>query len=507
MEKPFSRTDELKALARLATPILFSNLAMFGMSMTMLMVAGHLGSAQLTAVAYAQMLFDITILIFASGFIVGQATLSAQAFGAKNLVLIGRYCQMNCLCVTLACIPIGALWWFAGDVLRVAGISHETAAYAAQYAHYSTPWLLPRLLFQVLSVYFKSMQNVMPAAVFAVIFTILNAGLSVALAHGVPAIGLRSFGLAGAAASMTFTHYARTLSFAYYMFQVRQLHATSWSWDRSFLNAKQYFVPMAKVGGPMIIGQFVETLQLQTMSIFAAMTSEVALGANNSMMELIFFLTSPIYGMIDGGSTRMGMHLGAGHPQAAKATSLLVLAGIVTLSVGIVVPWFCARNVIGHLFSTDAHVIATMTSISTLAAVGYIIMSLFYYAMATLQAQARTLPIMGSFLIGAWVVGVPGAYVFGFPVEMGLLGIWIGMAVGYLVTTVLGVYFTCTSNWEKEAKKAAARCKARGGDDTEFVVIEIAPKSTQTRLPMLVIEESVKGMDFPTPNIVRYEHS
>ncbi|KDO21207.1 hypothetical protein SPRG_11060 [Saprolegnia parasitica CBS 223.65] len=467
----FSATSEVKALARLATPILFSNLAMFGMSMTVLVAAGHLGAAQLTAVAYSQMIFDITILIFASGFVVGQASLSAQAFGAKNLTLIGRYCQMNCLCVTLACIPIGALWWFCGDILHAAGISDATVVHAKDYAHYSMPWLLPRLLFQVLSVYFKSMQNVLPAAIFAVTFTILNAGLVSVLVFGLSSTGFEGYGLIGAPIAMTITHYSRLVTFALYMFAYRKQHASSWSWDRTFMNRQLYLKPMLKVGGPMVIGQLVENLQLQTMSIFAAMTSEVALGASNSMMELIFFLTSPIYGMIDGGSTRIGMYLGAGKPQAAKATSHLVFYGIFGLSVVIVIPWLCARSHVGKIFSTDVAVVSSMASISTLAAAGYIILSLFYYAMATLQAQARTLPIMTSFFIGAWVVGVPGAYAFGFPAGLGLLGIWVGMSVGYIVTTVLGVYFTYKSNWPEEAKKAVERSKGR--DDGDHLVVEL----------------------------------
>ncbi|OQR98908.1 hypothetical protein THRCLA_06644, partial [Thraustotheca clavata] len=59
------------------------------------------------------------------------------------LVLVGRYCQMNCLCVALACIPIGVLWYFCGDILQAVGISPETVAYAKQYSHWSMPWLLP----------------------------------------------------------------------------------------------------------------------------------------------------------------------------------------------------------------------------------------------------------------------------------------------------------------------------------------------------------------------------
>ncbi|EQC25867.1 hypothetical protein SDRG_16316 [Saprolegnia diclina VS20] len=453
----FSARHEVKALARLATPILFSNLAMFGMSMAVLMAAGHLGSAQLTAVAYAQMLFDITILVFASGFISGQAALSAQAFGAGNLPLVGRYCQMNCICITLACIPIGILWWFTGDFLRAGGISDETVRFAREYAHYSTPWLFPRLIFQVLSVYFKSMQNVLPAAIFAVTFTVLHAGLVVLLVFGLPSTGFVGYGLVGAPLALTLTHYGRTIAYIAYMFGYKKHHASSWNWAVRGLSPRLYLVPMLRVGGPLALGMLVENLQLQTMAVFAAMTSEVDLGANNSMLNLIFFLTSPIFGMMDGGATRIAMHLGAGQAHAARATSHLVFYGIFGICVLIVVPWLCARSSIGRIFSSDETVVQSMTTISTLAAAGYIIMSLFYYAMATLQAQARTLPIMVSFLVGAWIVGVPLAYVLDFPVNLGLLGIWIGMSVGYIVTTVLGVYFTSKSDWPEEAKKAVER--------------------------------------------------
>ncbi|KDO21205.1 hypothetical protein SPRG_11058 [Saprolegnia parasitica CBS 223.65] len=441
----FSARHEATALARLATPILFSNLAMFGMSMAVLMAAGHLGSAQLTAVAYAQMLFDITILVFASGFISGQAALSAQAFGAGNLALVGRYCQMNCVCITLACIPIGILWWFTGDFLRAGGISDDTVRYAQEYSHYSTPWLLPRLLFQVLSVYFKSMQNVLPAAIFAVAFTVLHAGLVVVLVFGLPSTSFAGYGLLGAPLALTLTHYGRTIAYVAYMFGYKKHHASSWNWAMRGLSPRLYLMPMLR------------NLQLQTMAVFAAMTSEVDLGANNSMLNLIFFLTSPIFGMMDGGATRIAMHLGAGHAHAARATSHLVFYGIFGICILIVVPWLCARSSIGRIFSSDETVVQSMTTISTLAAAGYIIMSLFYYAMATLQAQARTLPIMVSFLVGAWIVGVPLAYVLDFPVDLGLLGIWIGMSVGYIVTTVLGVYFTFKSDWPEEAKKAVER--------------------------------------------------
>ncbi|OQR97365.1 Multidrug/Oligosaccharidyl-lipid/Polysaccharide (MOP) Flippase Superfamily, partial [Thraustotheca clavata] len=486
----FSARDEIKSLASLALPILFSNLAMFGMSMTILMVAGHLGPTQLTAVSYAQMIFDITIVVFVSGFIVGQATLSAQAFGAKNLVLVGRYCQMNCLCVTIACIPIGMLWWFCGDILHLAGISPETVSYAQQYAHWSMPWLLPRLIYQVLMVYFKSMQNVMPAAVFAVTFAVLNVGVCLALVNGIPSIGFEGYGLIGCPISMVIMHYTRTITFILYMFWYRKMHASSWKWEWTFVNFKVYLAPMLKVGGPMVIGELVENLQLQAMSIFAAMTSEVALGAHNSMFQLILFLSSPIFGMMDGGLARMGMYLGAGNAAAAKATSRLILYMIAGLTFFIVVVWFCARSSVGRLFSNDEEVVKTITSISTLAAAGYIILAFFYHSMAALEAMSRTVPIMSAFFVGAWVVGVPLAYVLCFPADMGLFGIWVGMSVGYIVTTMMGEYFYCRSDWDEEARKAVERSKAR----PELMELEILSSDSSHDVNLEKLEEAYRHL-------------
>ncbi|EQC37367.1 hypothetical protein SDRG_05584 [Saprolegnia diclina VS20] len=465
---PFSTRDELKSLAGLAAPILCSNLALFGMSLTVLISAGHLGSAQLTAVAYSQMLFDITILVFTYGFVAGQAALSAQAYGAGNLPLVGRYCQMTCVIVSLACVPIGALWWFTGDLLFAGGVSATTAAHATAYAHYAMPGLLPRLLFHVLSIYFKSMQNVIPAAVLAVTFAILNVGLVPLLVFGAPSIGFQGYGLVGAPIAYVICQYARTSAYVIYMFGYKKHHATSWQWSTKFLDAKLYLMPMVRVGGPLALGMLVEDMQLQTMAIFAGMTSEVALGANNSMLELIMFLTSPLLGLLDAATTRIGMHLGAGDAHAAKATSHLVLYSILSVCAVIVVPWLCARSAIGHLFSSDASVVESMTNITTLAAAGYILMSFFYYAMATLEAQARTVPIMTSFLVGAWVIGVPLAYVLDFNAGYGLLGIWIGMSAGYATTTFFGVYFTYKSDWPEEAKKAVARSTEKDDSATSI---------------------------------------
>ncbi|ETW01639.1 hypothetical protein H310_06268 [Aphanomyces invadans] len=185
------------------------------------------------------------------------------------------------------------------------------------------------------------------------------------------------------------------------------------------------------------------------------------------MIMLVFFLTSPIYGLGSAGVIRIGMYLGANEPVKAKQVARVLTICICCLSVAIATVLMLNRNVVGHLYSSDPRVWTSMTGICTLAASGYILLSLFYSSMAILVAQARALPILVAFFSGAWVIGVPTAYVVGIYWHIGLLGVWMGMSLGYGVTTFVAFYGATTTNWEDEAANAVLRSNAKQQQITE----------------------------------------
>jgi MATE family multidrug resistance protein len=90
-------------------------------------------------------------------------------------------------------------------------------------------------------------------------------------------------------------------------------------------------------------------------------------------------------------------------------------------------------------------------------AFSYVILSLFFVSMGTLQAQARPNFIAASFLVGAWCVGVPLAYTFAHPVHMGIRGLWLGMVVGYAVTTFISGGAALCTDWDRVSRDVAAR--------------------------------------------------
>jgi len=66
---------------------------------------------------------------------------------------------------------------------------------------------------------------------------------------------------------------------------------------------------------------------------------------------------------------------------------------------------------------------------------------------------------MAAFTVGAWLVGVPLAYVLGVhAAHRSLLGVWHGMICGYAVTAAIAFSVAFgRPNWQQEADKAVAR--------------------------------------------------
>ena len=101
------------------------------------------------------------------------------------------------------------------------------------------------------------------------------------------------------------------------------------------------------------------------------------------------------------------------------------------------------------------------SEIALFVGVGYALLTFFYVCMGTLAAQGRTTMIAIAFVLGAWVVAVPLAYIFAFVWKLteGLVGLWLGLIAGYAVVSTVAIIATCRSNWPKIAAEARKRAE------------------------------------------------
>ncbi|KDO15896.1 hypothetical protein SPRG_18566, partial [Saprolegnia parasitica CBS 223.65] len=431
----------------LGSPLFASILSNFALSLTTLFVAGHLGTTEYAAVGYAQLVLDFTLTIFAHGFNRGLVALAAQAYGGHNHALIGHYTQLTAMLLTLLCAPLSLLWYYSCGILHVVGLTPASVAFAMQYARVSILGLWPRLLFDVVATSFQAQQLASPAAIASLSAVAFNALASVLLVFGMPLLGVCGLGFLGGPLAMSLTLWGRLAGYVYYMRRIAPLQSL-WQWSPRSLTWAQV-AALLSISAPLMLGKLVENLQVQIMAIFAALLGDVSLAAQTTMLQIVFLATSPICALHDAAVSRMGMYLGASHAEAAAYVSRLVLGAVLFTSSGLALSWVLCRHWISVVFTSDSRVIDLIGSVPLLAACGYVALStLFCYAMAILSAQARAGPILTAFVCGAWFVGVPTAYALSQFDNRGLLGVWMGMTMGYGVTTVLGVYYACyVSDW------------------------------------------------------------
>eukprot|EP00943_MAST-04B_sp_MAST-4B-sp1_P008289 g8289.t1 len=205
---------------------------------------------------------------------------------------------------------------------------------------------------------------------------------------------------------------------------------------------------------PLSFSMLLEDGQLSFVGILAARVGKVALATHNSMMNFFLVLSSMMWAITGATEVRISYHLGAGNKEGAY--NVIKVASFVAGGIGLFITGFfwASKDIIGHLLSNDPHVWSLTTEISTLCGVCYLALCVFYISMATLTAQNRPFAIAGSFVIGAWAVCTPLCFFFAFHYKptIGLFGLWMALAVGYAITTLLSFICVMKSDWDEIVK-------------------------------------------------------
>jgi hypothetical protein len=200
--------------------------------------------------------------------------------------------------------------------------------------------------------------------------------------------------------------------------------------------------------------------------VFASQLSQVALDAHMAMLNVcsLTFMTGPMaFGIA--ANVRVGNLLGAADPARAALAA--------RVSVGIGIAWMAAcalvivafRSRVGELFvgKDDAEVIDLVRNIAPVAAV----FQIFDGALGTCNGVLRACgkqSLLARVNVGAlWGIGVLLGFILTFPVEMGVLGLWIGLAAGVCAGGFVLAAVAAGLDWDDEAAKASASADAFDG--------------------------------------------
>ncbi len=459
----------MATMAHLAWPCALSILARIAMGLTDLAVLGHLDTESLAAAAAALIWLNVTSQFLFRGINSAINIMGSQAYGAKNYQLCGIWFQQGLIVSSIACIPVGASWLATGRLLRLLHVQERTADLAQTFANYSLMWLLPLNVYSSTSQYFQAQEIVLPALVVNITALVLNLGLNLVLVHGlrVASLGIdwAGLGFIGSPIATTISRVFILAAYLTYMVLWKRLHRKTWpefgwSWTQALRRdrVRAFLVQQAL---PLSIAACLEEWQLQVIAVFAARLGPIELTTHTSTLEVFMLLTALMFGLTSATSVRIGRHLGARRPDAAKQVSRITGSVALCLAAATATGLALLRSEVGHIYSNDPRVWAAAESIMVIVAVSYVALSVFYTSMSVLDGQGRPGIVALSFFIGAWCVAIPCAYVLAFSKGLGLRGLWYGLCCGYTVVTLIAATAFLRSDWRRLSQRAY--CK-HGGD-------------------------------------------
>ncbi|XP_028324999.1 multidrug and toxin extrusion protein 1-like [Gouania willdenowi] len=454
---PVEYRNELLQISKLAGPVVVSQLMGFLVSIISLVFCGHLGKLELAGVSLATAVINITGISIGTGLSSTCDTLISQTYGSGNLKRVGVILQRGILILLLACFPCWAVLVNTEPLLLAFKQSPEVARISQLYVTIFMPAVPACFMFQLQGKYLQNQGIMWPQVITGAIGNILNVIINYIFLYPL------QLGVAGSAAANAISQYSLALLLFLYIW-CRGLHKATWGgWSMDCLQEWGSFIRLAVYSILMVC---LAWWLFEIGGFLAGLISEVELGAQSITYQINILAYMFPLGFSAAASVRVGNAVGAGNIQQAK------LSGKVCIVCGFIMACLVggsllvARNVIGYMFTSDPEI---------LQRVGDVIIPFVFTHVgdATGGVAAGVLRGVGKLLVGA-VCNLVGFYFIGFPIgvslmfaaNMGVIGLWIGLAVCVALQALVYLSFLCKMDWNKATEEALVRA---GVHDTEEI--------------------------------------
>lgn len=452
---------EARELSKLAAPIMAVSMLSFLMVMLDMAMVGRLGTQELAASALANTFFNCLQHPMV-GCATALDTLLAQSHGGGKHVAYGQWAKTGVLTLLALSVPLAGVLFLTEPILLAMGQDAVLAERAGVFCRLLVPGVPPFFAFLGLTKYLQAQSILAPSVWIALFANVLNVCLNWLLIYEL------DLGFEGAPVATSLSRWAQLLALVLYIYCSRSRHAKTipelWS-DPEGVGFTARARGFMKFGAPGALMLGLEAWSFETTTLLAGLIGVVPLAAHMILLNTIgfTFLSFP-FGLGIASSIRVGWLLGAGDAAKAKHCGkvcfILMLGFMVVLSVTKIV----MRNHLGKIFSTDPEVIATVADLIWIAALFQVSDGVQAAVGGILRGMGRQKLVAGLNFVGFWLIGIACGSALAFGADVGVSGLWWGLAAGLTCTAMSGVVLLRRTDWEEEVRLAQLRV---GGDEEE----------------------------------------
>lgn len=438
---------ELRALWVLALPLLFVQLGNQLKGVVDTAVVGRLGATELAAVGLANIVF-YAFFVLGEGVVLGVDPHVSQALGAGRPVRARAMLWQGIWLSLMGAVLVVGLIALAPALFEAFGIDASVAEQAVLYIRIRAIGVVPGLVFVALRVYFQACSRTGVLVWSMIAANIINLAATIVLVHGgqaLPAIAgpLRAIPAMGVAGSAIATVASTVVQLVIVVVALRGFGVPGWNTGlrRAVWSEMRRAIV---VGGPIALQLFAEVGVFALAGLLAGNIGPVPLAAHQVALTLASVSFTMCIGLANATSVRVGKNIGAADTRGARTAGLAGFASATVLMTVPLILFFTAPGAVARLLTDQPDVIAATTGLLGVAAVFQLSDGLQVIGAGSLRGAGDTRFSFGANLIGHYLVGLPVAILCAFWLEMGVIGLWWGLAAGLTAVglTLLGRFLS-----------------------------------------------------------------
>lgn len=426
MNSPSPYLSHFRHLIRLGLPIIIGQIGMIVLGFADTIMIGHYSTEALGAAGFVNNLFNL-VIIASTGFAYGLTPVVGEHFGRNDVRGIGSQLK-NALWANTG---VAALFTLAMTILffRIDTLGQPPELLPLIKSYYLV--LLASLVFILLFNAFKQFADGITdprTAMWILLFgNLLNIIGNALLIYG--KAGFPEWGLFGAGVATLVSRIVMLLAFVALFFFLPRYRRYRQGFLRARVNRTDFF-RLNALGWPLALQMGMETASFSLVAILVGWLGTVALAAHQVMLTMSTLFFMMYYGMGAATAIEVSYFRGQEKPadvrRAAFAGLILILA-MAVLSCSLFWP---LRFAIGTWFTDNPAVLAALVPL-------FPIMMIYQFGDSLQITFANALrgildvKIMMLYSFVAYVIlSLAASYTFGFILDYGLPGIWLGFPVG-----------------------------------------------------------------------------
>jgi putative MATE family efflux protein len=445
-----------KDVLKLTGPIVAEQAFVMIMGVINTMMAGHIGKEAVSAVGMVDSINNILISFF-SALAVGGTVVVAHYTGQNNYKSANDAAKQALVSGTVLALAVTLITFLLRHVLVTALYGSAEQMVIENAITYLNITLLTYPLIAFTSVACGVLRGAgdtgNPMKV-TIIMNILNIIFSYVLIYGIEIggshfhIDIPGLGIFGAALGIAIARTAGSVLIAFTI--IRGSKLLKLSFDFHFRFDFEQLRSIFGIGFPASVESLLFNAGKLITQIFIVGMGTASIAANYIAASIFGLLNIPGAALSIAATTLVGQYMGRGESDEAKSTlTYLIKAASVSLFAmcALVFPF---STFIASLYTSSRDVIeiaaaVIRTSIITIPT----IWSLSFLLPAGLKGAGDAKYTMAVSVFSMWAFRITMGYILGVPLKMGVMGVWIGMYIDWLVRAVLFYIRLQSGKWKK----------------------------------------------------------